>query len=86
MSKASDQGAVAQLMKDLEISATTAEFIRKSKTIPDDSKVFPSDTPIADLINIKKNSFMMEAEDAYISVYVELGIRDHVTTATVVYV
>lgn len=81
-----EQRNIAQLVRDLGISTNTAKFIYNNKTIPDDSKLFPSDTPVYDLINIKVNEKNMQPEDAYISVYVELGIREHTNTATIVYV
>lgn len=77
---------IAQIASNLNISEATAAFLQKNKTVPDNSKEFPRDTPIYDLINIKIKSKGMEPEDAYISVYVELGIRHHVTTADVIYV
>lgn len=81
-----EQRSAAKLMRDLEISAATAEFIYNNKAIPDNSKQFPRDTPVDDLISIKIRAKGMEPEDAYISVYVELGVQQHVNTAEVIYI
>lgn len=68
-----DKAAIAQVMQDLQISQSTAEFIVKSRSIPSNVSNYPQGTPVEDLVNIKISTLGIDHEEAEMLVSLESG-------------
>ena len=77
-----DKAAIAQIMRDLQVSQPTAEFIIKYRSIPGNVSNYPENTPDEDLINIKINTLKIDRDEAEMLVGLESGqILESIVTA-----